>query len=115
MNLELTLEEATKFIEGKIDSNGNLLKVNIIIPEEKNEAPSKNLQVDFRDSKTRTLLIQDVKRALSIDKMFAIRFLRYRIRSLSLSEAAHFTEMTEDEFQHFIKTAEVRGIIWDFV
>ena len=106
MYLKLTLKEAIKFIASKVGCNE--IDVNIILPEQKKEVEAfKDLRNDFTDNGIRSVLVQDVKRALTVidsGKMFAIRYVLYRAPSLGLKDAKAFVEMSENGFNDFIES-----------
>ena len=109
MYLKLTLKEAINFIASKVGCNE--IDVNIILPEQKKEVEVfKDSRNDFSDRGTRSVLVQDVKRALTVidsGKMFAIRYVRYRSPSLSLKDAKAFVEMDENECNNFIESGRL--------
>lgn len=106
MYFKLSLEEAKQFIASKLGFDEK--DVTIILPETKSETT--NYMHDSYMTNTittiegRTQIVHDVKLALSIDKMFAIRVLRYRIRSLSLKDAREFIEMDKVDMSSYIST-----------
>ena len=103
MYFELTLEEATKLSTDKLGGKAN---VKIILPEQKKEV-FKDSRNDFSDRDTRSVLVQDVKRALTVidsGKLFAIRYVLYRAPSLGLKDAKAFVEMSEKGFNDFIES-----------
>jgi hypothetical protein len=115
MKIELTLQEAEDFIAFKIDPSA---MVNILVPEIKSipEPIDKSFRDDksipepidksFRDESFRIRLVNDMKMALSVDKMFAIRYLRLSLPEISLKEAKVFTEMPQVALDRYIKTGE---------
>ena len=101
MNIQMTIEEARTFIQEKIGQNVEVVINNVV------SMPVTNYSIQTVDDKfSRDLLIQDMKRALSVDKMFAIRFVRYRLPQLSLTQAKSFVEMDEIHLNNYVITGD---------
>jgi hypothetical protein len=107
MKVELDLEEAINYIEAQMKAT-----VTIVLPKKETTFQAKNL---YHSSAAREDLVRVIKYLNSVNIDVSIQYLRLIASQITPEMATRFAKMTDKEFNQYVATSEVNGVIWDRV